>query len=449
MAIPGRAGQQIDLTRLSIGFTEHRLCTRCGTCGGVCPEAAIAIDQDSYPQLIADRCTDCGRCARTCPGGKVSYRQLNQLVFGHAELATSFDGHVRDAWVGYATDEGIRSGGAGGGVVTALLWDLISSGRVDGCLVTRMNVRQPWSGEPFIARSYADLLQSQGSRYMVIALNRLLAELTQAQGVFAVAALPCQVHGLRLALQEMPELAGKVAVIIGLFCGGALERYAVTELLAARKIAKEEIGLFEFRGGEWPGRIRVVMASGEIHNLHYSNYKDGAYNYLISLYMPERCQTCVDGSNEFADLAIGDAWTRDRQGEYKFKSHSKIFIRTLQGEKVIVDALANGSLQAHPVTGDASYRTQKMQTQRKGMNAPLRIERWRRQGRPVPDYDRPTPIASRQEALIELLVSACLYLGRYHWLRFPLMRFLTSSGAIPLIHLRLWLKKRKYQRAKR
>ncbi len=447
MANLGHAGQEIDLARLSIGFTEHRLCTRCGTCGGVCPVAAIGLDPDCYPQLIDGRCTSCGRCALTCPGGKVPFRRLNQLVFGHTDLAATFDGHVRDAWVGYSTDEGLRAGGAGGGVVTALLADLLSSGRVDGCLVTRMDPCQAWSAEPFIARTLAELQQSQGSRYMVIPLNRLLAELLKTQGVFAVAALPCQVHGLRLAMAEMPELADKIAVVVGLFCGGALERFVVTELLAARKIAKEAIGRFEFRGGEWPGRIRAIMANGEIRNLHYSNYKDGAYNYLISLYMPERCQTCIDGSNEFADLAVGDAWTRDRQGEYKFKSQSKIFIRTLAGEKTMADALANGSLLAHSISGDASYRTQKMQTQRKGLNAPLRVERWRRQGRPVPEYDRPTPAATWQEALTERLVSACLYLAKYPWLRLPLLRFLTSAATIPLIQLRLWLKRRKYQKA--
>lgn len=431
--------------KLSIGFTDHSLCARCGTCAGVCPVSAIDFDEQFYPRLNHERCIECGLCARTCPGAHVGFSDLNQAVFNRKEPAPGFDGYVRQTWVGQATDDGIRSGGASGGVVTALLWDLLKNGVVDGCVATRMNRKEPWRSEPFIARSYSDLLDSQGSRYTIIPINQMLAEIRNTVGRYAIAALPCQVHGIRMAIQSIPDLAMKIALIIGLFCGGSLEPYAITELLEARKINKNKLARFEFRGGDWPGRIRAIMQDGETKNLHYSNYKDGAYIYLISLYMPQRCQTCVDGSNEFSDLSVGDAWTRDNQGNYKSRSCSKILVRTAQGEKALLEARERGSIQAQSVTLDPSYRTHKIQTQRKGIAAPLRIERWRRKGLPVPDYDRPLPQTTLKESFSERIVTGCLYLGRFYWIRFPAIKLLTSYGAMPLIALRVWIKNRKYR----
>ena len=438
----------IDLKKLSIGFTQEDLCTRCGTCGGVCPENAIALTDRLFPKLIPDRCTDCGLCAKTCPGAAVSFLDLAEQTFGERRDSESFDGHVRATYLGYATDPALRGGGAGGGVVTALLWDLLKRGVVDGCIVTRMNPDRPWVGEPFIARTYSDLLASQGSRYMIIPLNRALADVRRSPGRYAVAALPCQVHGLRRIQRHDPELVSKLHAIVGLFCGGSLEPTMVLELLQSKGIAKESLRHFEFRGGEWPGQMRAHLKDGRIIPLHYSNYRDGAYNYCTSLYMPVRCQTCIDGSSEFADVSVSDAWTRDESGEYKFKSHSRLLIRTARGEEIVRGAMEAGTLHAFDVSQDPSYRTHKIQTKRKGMIAPLRVDRWRRSGIAVPRYDRPTPPATPAEWRTERIVSALLALAKHKACRYPLLAFLTSKYAIPLIKIRLFLKRRKYRRAR-
>jgi coenzyme F420 hydrogenase subunit beta len=437
-----------DPKRLSIAFTDHALCTRCGTCAGVCPTSAIDFDAELFPSLVEDRCIDCGLCAATCPGGRVPFGDLTEATFGHRTPPPGFDGHVAKSCVGYATDETLRAGGAGGGVVTALLWDQLRSGKVDGCIVTRMIPDTPWRAEPFIARTLEELQRSQGSRYMIIPVNRIVALLQDLPGRYAFAGLPCQVHGLRMMMRERGALADKLYSLTGLFCGGSLEPCVVDEMLQTRGLDQESLADFQFRGGEWPGRMRAVLKDGSVHNLHYSNYKDGAYNYFISLYMPRRCQTCIDGSNEFADVAVSDAWTRDATGEYTFKAHSRILVRTPRGEDIVQGAAANGTLAVRDVGSDPHYRTHRMQTKRKGLNAPLRIQRQQRKGRRVPIYDRPCPASSRRERMNERIASSLLWIGRHRSLRYPLMKFLTSSAAIPLIRLRILLKKRKYRKGR-
>ncbi|MDZ4199217.1 MAG: Coenzyme F420 hydrogenase/dehydrogenase, beta subunit C-terminal domain, partial [Kiritimatiellia bacterium] len=442
---PPRTPVKPDAPFLSIGFTQPSLCTRCGSCSGICPHAAIGLTEDGFPKLIPERCTSCGLCGKVCPGARVSYGDFAEQVFGERFVDAGFDGKTLETHVGYATDDTLRAGGAGGGVITALLWDLLKRNVVQGCLVTRMKPDRPWEAEPFIAESYEDLLASQGSRYMIIPHNRIWAALRERKGRFAMAALPCQIHGFRLLQKADPELASRIEIALGLFCGGSLEPTLVPELLAARGIRKEEIRDFQFRGGEWPGRMQAILHDGTVRPLHESNYKDGAYNYCTALYMPERCQTCMDGSSEFADLAVSDAWTRDESGNYKFKSQSRVLIRTPRGARAFQEALDSGAIVMQNVSSDPNYRTHKLQTKRKGFIAPLRVERWKKAGRPVPETDRSAPEATWRERAAERAVTALLTLGRYRCIRFPLIAFLTSKAALPLIRLRLFLKKRKYK----
>lgn len=436
---------------LSIAFTSHALCARTGCCTGVCPTGAITVGDDKYPVLDPEKCIACGLCGEVCPGGTVKYGDLAEQTFGERFVDIGFDGKVDKTYVGYATDERFREGGAGGGLVTALLHHLLKTGQVDGCLVTRMNAEEPWRAEPFIATSYEELKQSQGSRYQVVPMNAVWAELREREGEFAAAVLPCQVHGYRKLQREDPELAEKISVVVGLFCGGALEPELTTEMLTMRGIKKDEIRDFQFRGGEWPGQMRAVFKDERPPRpLHYSNYKDGAYNYFTSLYMPERCQTCLDGSNEFADVSVSDAWTRDERGEYKFKKHSRLLVRTAKGAALVESAAVAGDLELHDVTADPSYATHKLQTKRKGAMAPLRVERWGKAGRPVPEYDRGVPgDVGSKERLTEIAASGLLRAGRWRPFRMAVMGFLTSKYAIPLIKIRMFLKKRKYAKRRR
>lgn len=348
--------------------------------------------------------------------------------------------------MGYADDLNIRAAGSGGGVATAILWDLLRYEEVDGCVVTRMNPKNPWIGDTFIARTCDELLTSQGSKYMIIPVNVALSEIRAMKGRYAYAALPCQVHGFRLATEQIPELKQKIPVVIGLFCGGSLEPYIISELLKTKGLVTEDIKAFQFRGGEWPGKIRAVLKNGEIINMHHSNYKDGGYNYFIAIYMPKRCQTCIDGSNELADLSVSDAWTRDESGDYKFKAHSKILVRTDKGLEVINKASHHGTLITKDVSTDPSYRTHRIQTKRKGIIAPLRIARLKRKGEQVPIYDRQTPPATWKEVITERIVSLILWFSCFKNFRYLLIKFLTSKYAVPLIYFLLLVKKRKYRR---
>jgi len=438
-----------DRSVMSVGFFDEALCTRCGTCGGACPEKAIVFNEKRFPSLVPDRCTSCGLCKEVCPGDKVSYRDLSRITFGLDQSMTSFDGHVLKTFVGFCTDERIRGAAAGGGIITGLMWDLLRRGEVEGCIVTRMNPQRPWEGEYFIARTYEELLESQGSKYTIIPVNNVFQEIKALPGRYAYAALPCMVHGFRNLAARDPELDRKIAVVIGLFCGGALEPYLVPEMLKTKGIHPDDVSRFEFRGGEWPGRFRAILKDGSIRDMHNYEYNDGAYNYIIQLYAPIRCQTCLDGSGQFADIAVSDAWTRNADGEYRFKRQSRMLVRTPRGMEILQRAIDHGTISAQDVGTDPDYRTHKMQTRRKGSGAPLRIERWRKKGIDVPEYDVEFEPFTPKERFNERFSAFFLWCGRHKYLRYPLLKFLTSKASKPLIALRRYIKRRKYANMKK
>ena len=439
------ADRDIDLSNLSIGLSDQDLCARCGTCTGACPTQAITPGSDKYPVVDIAKCIDCGVCKQACPGDTVEFASLAGHTYGVPQPPQDFDGNVIARYVAHATDEKIRQGGAGGGVVTALLWDQLKHGDVEGCLATRMNPERPWEGEYFVARSYEDMLTSQGSRYTIIPLNAVFAELREMSGKFAYAALPCQIHGYRNLEQIDEEIASKIHSVVGLFCGGALQPSLITDLVESKGIKVSEMSDFQFRGGEWPGKMRAILKTGEIRDLHYSNYKDGAYNYFTALYMPKRCQTCMDGSAYFSDVSVGDAWTRDKAGNYAYPRHSRLLVRTEKGHEIVRRAADRGTLVIKDVTADPNYQTHRLHTKRKGVIAPTRVERYKRSGIPVPQYDLPVPDVSLRERLVERTITGILDVAKIRSIRVTVLRLVTSKLAIPFIKFRQLVKKRKYR----
>lgn len=443
--IDGGKLKKINKSKLGVVFSNKSLCTRCGTCIGACEENALIVGRDFFPEINENACTSCGICEKVCPGGKVKFKELAELTFGHTKNNDSFDGSVLKTFVGFSNDKKIRGNGAGGGIITGILFDLLRRNIVDGCIVTRMNPEKPYYGEVFIARTYEELLESQQSKYIIIPVNAILKEIRDLKGRFAIAALPCQIHGLRLMEKQKNPVMNKIKLIVGLFCASAMEPFVALEMLNINKIDPKDINRFNFREGDWPGNIIATLKNGKKIKMHYSNFKDGAINYMTQLYSPFRCQTCIDGSSEFSDISVSDAWTRDETGKYIFKSQSKILVRTKKGLDVVNDVMNNGSITIEDVTKNKNYRTHKLHRKKKGLKAPLRIDRLEKKGIKVPKYDRKITNYSFKENIEERLETFIMMIGHYRLFRYPLYKILTSKFGIPLIKIRQYNKSKKYR----
>ncbi len=51
------------------------LCNHCGNCLVFCPDIAVSLEEDKYPEVNYDYCKGCGICALECPRGAISLEE--------------------------------------------------------------------------------------------------------------------------------------------------------------------------------------------------------------------------------------------------------------------------------------------------------------------------------------------------------------------------------------
>jgi len=106
---PRGAGPWQELVR---DVVETNLCTRCGTCAGVCPAGVFefaGLDGPCLPAAVRpEACVRCGLCVSACPGGRVSFAELRAAA-GDAPIRSEELGPIRRLRVAHARDPAIRS----------------------------------------------------------------------------------------------------------------------------------------------------------------------------------------------------------------------------------------------------------------------------------------------------------------------------------------------------
>ena len=198
-------------------IVSHNLCIGCGLCSVACqnrvsrwhgkiaefgsrklmkPDALIVVDVSKVcphsPQCIAAYAA-----AAQVQGGRLDSRRM-----GHISLLTMKTYLKR-----------IRS--SSGGVTSALLERLLSSGNVDGVLASLP--LKGTVGEPHfqmkIFRSVKEFDRGRSSHYHPLSYDKVLNELIEVGGSFAVVGVPCVLRGLvRLPSEVQKKIKYKICL---------------------------------------------------------------------------------------------------------------------------------------------------------------------------------------------------------------------------------------------
>jgi len=276
------------------------LCTRCGTCEGVCPEGIIVEDSNGFPfGSDKDKCSGCELCKKVCPGKHIDFPLIIDKGDYSYHPCLGYYLSVKSA---ICSDSDYALNSASGGAVTSLLKYLFESKAIDAVFTVRMNREYPFNAYPFLARRVEELEEGRQSKYQPVMVNSLLRDIGECSNV-AVVGLPCHIHGIRNAEQEIQALKKKIFLHIGLFCGFNMEKDATGFLIRKMGMQKFPVKKIQYRAGKWPGGFLVEDSRGR---RRFTRKED--YSLLNYLYLPQRCSTCPDYSAEMSDISFGDAW---------------------------------------------------------------------------------------------------------------------------------------------
>jgi len=450
-----------DLPRALRGLSQivdGGLCHRCGSCVGICPTGVLGLDEREYPTVKnLSACTDCDLCMRVCPGDEFDFKKFHTALFNTPGELTETHGHFIDSTVAHSTDPVIREHSTSGGVVTAILVELLERKEIDGAIVIASDETSLWKGKPVVARTREELLRAMKSKYAICPTNSAFKEVREIEGRYALVGLPCQIHGFRKAAELDARLKSRITLAIGLFCHAAIEHEAFEVIWDTLGEKGPRAKRFISRIGKHPGTPHVELDDGSLHPVYLgdrSGYRPTSIeviNILYRLFTPERCTTCFDGLADFADISVGDPWMSPPEDHVDwYQGWSFTLLRTPRGKEVYDSLVHGGKLVSVPITRREALRSNILMAEEKRWRAFRVIETHRRQGKSIPAYGDPHarfPHHSGWQFVkteLHMLTHIFCFLPKY---RAKVLRFFLGSGGYYLFWLnsqrrglRVWLR---------
>jgi coenzyme F420 hydrogenase subunit beta len=325
--------------------TKAGLCTGCGMCQTFCPEQAIQLKllKKGWFQANVEKklCSDCGLCLKVCGRNPVQTNTKCEKPRKDKKY-NPFLGCFENCYLGHSTDIKIRWNATSGGLITSILSFCFRTGLIDCAIVASSSNDNPLISQAFIATSEKEILQTSGSRYAPIPINAALKKALDISNKIAVVGLPCHLQSLNRAEQQIPQVKKKVILRLGMFCSHNVSLRAVDFILSQKKLRKENILEFNYRGKGWPSGIRVKTKQGTIA---YTPNSNSIWTKFFSsfVYSTPYCLACTDQTNELADISFGDAWLPDVIERDKI-GRSICIVRSDYGASIFAQAVENKAI---------------------------------------------------------------------------------------------------------
>jgi len=329
--------------------SEYQLCCGCGVCAYLYPNDIEMVDIPCLgrrPNFLCDKATvTFDQALQVCPGFRVSH-PLDQP--NRKELISSLShswGPVLEIWEVHADDPEIRYKGSSGGAITAISLYCLEQGEMTGVLHVTAAPKRPYLNRTVVSTTRQSLLQGTGSRYSPASPCEKLGEIEKSDCLNVIVGKPCDINAVQNVRALKKQLDTKIGLTIACFCAGTPSTNGTLEMLRQMKV--DDLGQLaglRYRGKGWPGKTTAepLDKSGKykFKDLAYEN----SWGDILQKYRQWRCYICPDHTGEFADLAVGDPWYKER--DENDIGRSLVIVRTTQGKKILYDAVAKGYLVA-------------------------------------------------------------------------------------------------------
>ena len=273
-----------------------------------------------------------------------------------------YAGDCIEAFTAVAKDSEVLGRAASGGVVTTLVRHLLKEGQYDcAFLVDGHNYANCVSSVRKTADD--DLMATCKSRYVPVMQTQAVEYmLGHPQERMIFVGVPCFIQGL-LRIMALRGIDRGRHLLIGLFCESTVN-YNIWDYIGnvAGMVDMKALHFKDKTSGgngklcsSWPGDVCVFGRNGETHFLPKKVRAD-AKRY----FSPERCLYCVDKLNQFADVSVGDNYTKRNSPRM---GSSSVIVRTKAGLAVKNESLFD----IFPESFDAICKAQGLSDKRENL----------------------------------------------------------------------------------
>lgn len=402
---------------------EFRSIVRSGTCCGC--GLCVALDERGSSRMCDAKngpIPEFGEGAsfpdwslRVCPAVGIHYPRLYKKVLGRDPGSWLF-GEVKQAYTGFSGNPKIRKLGASGGVLTQVLCRLLELKKVDAVIAAKQGVGDPLTARAVICTTAEEVVAAAQSVYIPVSMLDILPKLDPSKR-YAMTCLPEASAALRALQQEAYAPAKLIKYIVGPYTGTALSPAAIDCYLRSNGIAKDDsVVRLQWRAGDWPGYLQIDTKSGRC-----IKSPKVYYNYLIPFFVTQTSLQSMDFANEFADLAVGDAWNPKFEAEARKGAggQSVVAVRTDEMLMIVEGMRKEGLLELRPIDPLRAGDMHGHMLDFKKRGGYLR-NRWRKlTGRRAPDYGYRPASVPIVRVIVEMVISTLFaigHLGISRWL---------------------------------
>ncbi|MEW9855380.1 Coenzyme F420 hydrogenase/dehydrogenase, beta subunit C-terminal domain [Novosphingobium sp. M1R2S20] len=341
------------------------LCIGCGGCTTLQPSASMGWDKDGHLKPSApDGWHAAEAFAQLCPFSPAAANEdeIAAQLFPSAPGGDAMIGRYQDAYVGHVAEEGFRLAGSSGGMVSWVAAELLRRGLVDG--VAHVVPRSPEQdqGRLFeyrISRTEDELREGAKSRYYPVDLSRVLREIRDVPGRYAIVGIPCFIKAVNLLRREDPVVAERVPFTIGLFCGHMKSARMVDSFALQLGAAPEAVRAIDYRlknpdrPANWYTAL-LTLEDGSTRQQDWWHLVDGDWG--SGFFMNSACNFCDDVVAETADIAMGDAWVEPYSSDGK--GTNVVITRSPLMQEIVQQGMSEGRLQLQGVDHSFIQQTQ-------------------------------------------------------------------------------------------
>lgn len=306
---------------------SSNLCTSCGICKAVCPKNCIKYERSNglyVPVIDKKVCVDCGKCYQVCPGKGFDYTKYDTF-----ESADFWEGDYQSIYSASTKEVSRLQNAVSGGVVTELVYNLLESGEYKAAFLIQTHQYTEHIVETECVTKDMDLSVTQKSRYLTVSQEKAVSYmLTHRDDKVILVGTSCFVQGI-LNVMEAYKLNRDNYFIIGLFCDKTMTLNVVDYFSKHPALKGKELDSMYFRSkevGGWPGGVRLDTTDGQQVDLPNTERMK-----VKEYFQPEKCLYCLDKLNKYADISVGDNYTKENSDK---RGSSSVIVRTAKGANV-------------------------------------------------------------------------------------------------------------------